>query len=98
MVDVLELKATIPPLEFYRTELPGMPAPKRDHGWISGGLCPFHDDRHATNFRINADSGAFKCFACGVKGSDVIAFVQRRHAVAFPEAVRMLADAWGHRL
>jgi len=98
MVDVSTIKAAIPPLQFYRTELQSMPAPKRDHGWVSGGLCPFHDDAHAGNFRVNADSGAYLCFSCGAKGADVIAFVQRRHAVAFPEAVRMLADAWGLRV
>lgn len=95
MLDANTIKAAIAPLHFYRAELPGMPAPKREHGWVSGGLCPFHDDAHAGNFRINADTGAFTCFACGVKGADAIAFVQRRHSVAFPEAVRMLADAWG---
>ncbi len=98
MVDAAAIKAAISPLDFYRTELPGIPAPKRDHGWTAGGLCCFHADAHAGNFRVNLDTGGFMCFACGAKGADVIAFVQRRHAVAFRDALQMLVDAWGTRL
>jgi len=94
-IDARKLKARIPPGSFYALELPGMPPPKRDEGWTNGGLCPFHDDRHSGNFRVNLDTGAFTCFACGAKGSDVIAFVQLRDGLSFPEALRALADAWG---
>lgn len=94
-LDAARVKAAIPPADFYRTELPGMPAPKRDHGWVSGGLCIFHDDKHVGNFRINLDTGAFTCFACGTKGADVIAFTQTRHGLSFPDALAALADAWG---
>lgn len=31
-------------------------------------LCPFHDDHHATNFRINLTHGGYNCFACSAKG------------------------------
>jgi putative DNA primase/helicase len=92
------LKSTISPSEFYRVELPGMPAPRRQSGWVAGGLCPFHDDHRPTNFRVHLGTGAFTCFACGEKGADVIAFVQRRHSVSFPDALRMLSDAWGIRV
>ncbi len=96
-VDVPRLKAQIPVAAFYRVELPGMPAPRRDNGWVSGGLCPFHDDHHPRNFRVNLTTGAFMCFSCGTRGTDVIAFVQRRHSVSFLEACRLLCDAWGVR-
>jgi hypothetical protein len=95
MPDAALVKAMIPPREFYRAELPGMPVPKREHGWTDGGLCCFHDDQHRGNFRVNLDTGAFCCFACGVKGADVIAFVQRRYAVSFLDALEHLEDAWG---
>ncbi len=97
MTNVDHIKIGIAPAEFYRVELPGMPAPRRDHGWTPGGLCPFHDDHRPQNFRVNLDTGAFRCFACGEKGGDIVAFVQRRHSVSFPDALRMLADAWGIR-
>jgi len=30
-------------------------------------LCPFHPDRHATNFSVSRRG--YKCFACGAQGS-----------------------------
>ena len=96
-IDAARVKAAISPLEFYRLELPGMPPPRRDTGWTSGGLCPFHDDHHARNFRVNLDDGRFTCFACGQKGPDIIAFTQLRHKICFRDALKALADAWGVR-
>ena len=61
------------------------------------GLCPFHDDRRPGSFRINFSSGAFKCFACGAGGGDIIDFVQERYRLDFPESLRLLADRWGVR-
>lgn len=86
---------SIRPVDFYRLEIPTMPPPKRPTGWADGGLCPFHDDRRRGNFRVNLDTGGFRCFACGAKGSDIIAFVQMRHGLNFRDALRELADAWG---
>ena len=97
MRDAAAIKGAVPPLAFYRAELPGTPAPKRDHGWVSGGLCPFHDDAHKGNFRVNTSTGAFCCFACGAKGGDVITFTQLRHGLSFPDALKAIADAWGGR-
>jgi DNA primase len=71
-----------------------MPAPKRE-GWVDGGLCPFHADEHRGNFRVNIDTGAFRCFSCGVGGGDIIAFLMKRDGLSFPEALRKLADDWG---
>ena len=85
------IKTRVKPVEFYRTILPEMPAPKSETGWVDGGLCPFHKDTHKGNFGVNLDTGAFLCFSCGAKGQDVIAFVQRRHGVSFYHALRMLA-------
>lgn len=91
------LKSAIAPAAFYRVEVPTMPTPRRDHGWVDGGLCPFHDDHRARNFRVNLDTGAFTCFSCGAKGADVIAFTRLRHGLSFPDALAALADAWGAR-
>lgn len=89
-----DVKSYIPPTDFYRAELPAMPSPKGG-GWRDGGLCPFHADNHAGSFRVNLETGAFKCFSCGAKGSDIIAFTQHRDGLSFPETVRQLADEWG---
>ncbi|MDZ7585528.1 MAG: CHC2 zinc finger domain-containing protein [Thiobacillus sp.] len=88
------VKGSIPPADFYRAELPTMPPP-RGGGWRDGGLCPFHNDNHAGSFRVNLETGGFKCFACGAKGADVIAFIQLRDGLSFPEALRQLSDDWG---
>lgn len=96
-MDSARLKNAVPPADFYRVELPGMPSPRVDAGWVSGGLCPFHDDRRAGNFRVNLDTGAFTCFACGAKGGDIVTFVQLRHSLSFRDALKAIADAWGVR-
>jgi len=98
MCDAAAIKAAVPPLAFYRAELPRMPGPKRDHGWTDAGLCVFHDDAHKGNFRVNLDTGAFCCFACGAKGGDIITFCQLRHGLSFPDALKAIADAWGVRV
>jgi DNA primase len=42
---------------------------------------------------VHIDSGAFKCFACGAKGGDVLAFHRLLNGSSFVEAVTDL-DAW----
>ena len=88
------IKGRIPTAEFYRAELPLMPSP-RGGGWRDGGLCCFHDDKHAGSFRVNLDTGAFTCFACGSKGADIIAFIQLRDGLSFPDALNKLESDWG---
>lgn len=91
-----QVKRAVSPLQFYRAELPSAPAWKPGaSGWQSGGLCPFHDDQHAGSFRVNLDSGAFCCFACGAKGGDVLDFTKQRQGIGFLEALARLAEAWG---
>ncbi len=80
------LKAALPPLRYYTAVLSSMPTTRRE-GWVSGGLCPFHDDRHKGNFRINTQSGGYVCFACGAKGGDIIHFHRVRHGLEFREAL-----------
>ncbi|MBZ0095026.1 MAG: hypothetical protein K8H75_06520 [Sulfuricella sp.] len=89
-----DVKAYIPPADFYRAELSAMPPP-RGGGWRDGGLCVFHTDNHAGSFRVNLDTGAFCCFSCGAKGSDIIAFIQLRDGLSFLEALSKLSDEWG---
>ena len=87
------IKEQVNPLDFYRYELPNAPLKKVD--WNNGGLCPFHADNQAGSFRVNLTTGAFKCFACGMGGSDVIAFVMAlsklRHCVYPSNGCKSLA-------
>ena len=85
------IKAYIPPVDFYHAELPAMPPP-RGSGWRDGGLCPFHADKHTGSFRVNLETGAFACFSCGTKGGDIIAFIQQRDGLRFPEEVQKLSN------
>ena len=87
------IKQSLNPSDFYRYELPN--APLKKHVWNDGGLCPFHSDTKAGSFRVNLATGAFKCFACGIAGSDVIAFIMSFYGLQFTEALAKLADDWG---
>jgi DNA primase len=54
--------------------------------------CPFHDD-HRPSLRVRADTGAFRCMACGAHGGDLLAFHMQRTGKRFVEAARDLG-AW----
>ena len=90
-----ELKARINPIDFYQTELTREFRPRRQAGWVVGGLCPFHDDNNPGSFHVNLDGGAFKCFRCEAKGGDIIAFRQLRDGLTFSEAVYSLINQGG---
>ena len=87
------IKQSLSPLDFYAHELPT--APLKKHNWNDGGLCPFHSDNKPGSFRVNLTTGAFKCFACGIAGGDVIAFCMALYGLEFVEALAKLADDWG---
>lgn len=60
---------------------------KRGVEWA--GLCPFHDDKHAS-LQVNPNKQIFKCFACGA-GGDAIDFLMRLGAT-FHEAIKELSN------
>jgi DNA primase len=60
------------------------------------GLCPFHTEK-TPSFTVNPKRGIFHCFGCGV-GGDAFSFLMRQDRLAFPEAVRILADRSGVEL
>ena len=60
------------------------------------GLCPFHAER-TPSFTVTPDRQMWHCFGCG-KGGDVFAWVMEIEKVAFPEAMRALADRAGIEL
>ena len=43
--------------------------------------------------RINTESGAFVCMACGAKGGDVLAYYMQAHGLEFIDAAKALG-AW----
>lgn len=87
------IKNQVNPLDFYRHELPN--AMLKRSGWNDGGLCPLHSDNKPGSFRVNLITGAYKCFACGAAGGDIIAFVMGLYGLEFLEALTKLAEDWG---
>jgi DNA primase len=57
------------------------------------GLCPWHDDSRPS-MQVNPDRQSWKCWVCNI-GGDAFSFVMKREGVAFPEALRILADRAG---
>ena len=55
-------------------------------------ICPFHEDTRPS-LSVYIDKGAFKCFSCGAKGGDVLAFHQLLHNLSFIDACKDLG-AW----
>lgn len=57
------------------------------------GLCPFHDDHHATNFVVYPQSRCYRCFACEAKG-DVVKFLMNYNNMSFADAIRWLGKKY----
>ncbi len=57
------------------------------------GLCPFHSEK-TPSFSVNGAKQFFHCFGCGV-GGDVFSFLMKIEGLAFPDAVRRLAEQHG---
>jgi CHC2 zinc finger len=92
-LSVESLKDRISPKIFYERELHPMPTSKKS-GWNSGGLCPFHTDKNPGSFFVHSHTGGYKCFSCGAKGGDILAFVMQRHSLSFKDALKKLAQDW----
>jgi DNA primase len=60
------------------------------------GLCPFHTEK-TPSFTVSPAKGLFYCFGCQA-GGNVVRFLMQHEHLAFPEAVRLLADRYGVRV
>ncbi len=67
--------------------------PLKRSGGNHQGLCPFHAEK-TPSFNVNAPRQIFHCFGCGV-GGDVFSFLMRMEGMAFPDAVRRVAERVG---
>ena len=65
----------------------------RRRGRTAVGLCPFHIEK-TPSFTVSEERGFYHCFGCGEHG-DVFTFVMKTQSLAFPEAVRSVAERFG---
>jgi DNA primase len=65
-----------------------IPITKKGRNFVA--LCPFHDDKNPS-LSISPEKQIFKCFVCGTGGT-AIQFVQSYEKIAFPLAVRKVAE------
>lgn len=90
-----EIKLTIEPREFYLHEQNLSKLGPRSGNWAVAGLCPFHCDNNPGSFKINVETGAYRCWSCGASGGDIIDFLKNRDDVGFIEALEILICEWG---
>lgn len=90
-----KVKEEIDPIDFFQRELTRHFSPRKLHGWVDGGPCPFHDDASLGAFVVNLDYGAFNCFECDASGVDVIAFRMMKDRTPYHSTVASLADEYG---
>jgi DNA primase len=74
-------------------ELIGGYFPLKRAGTTFRALCPFHTEK-SPSFHVNPSRQTFHCFGCGA-GGGVFRFVMDYEHVAFPDAVRKLAQRAG---
>jgi len=93
-IDIQRLKSDLDIKSFYENELGIHLKSHSSKLWSLAGLCPFHADKQRGSFYVNLNTGAYKCFSCGMGGGDVIDFLRKRHQLSFREAISKLSHVW----
>ena len=57
------------------------------------GNCPFHNEK-TPSFNVNPVRNIYKCFGCG-KAGNAVQFLMEHESLAFPDALRWLANKYG---
>lgn len=70
--------------------------PLKKRGANHLGLCPFHSEK-TPSFSVSEEKKIYYCFGCNETGS-VITFVMKMEGIAFPDAVRSLAERYGIKI
>jgi hypothetical protein len=83
-------REALPAPVYYYTEIERLRLEGR--GTWRSTLCCFHHESRPS-LRVNVDTGAFRCMACGANGGDVLAFYRLRYGAGFIEAAKGLG-AW----
>lgn len=92
--DIAKIKESISPHDFYLREQNIAHFGHRSSGWAVAGTCPFHQDSRPGSFKVNLESGAFKCWSCGIGGGDIISYLQQRDDLTFIETLKQLSHTW----
>lgn len=93
--DVKTIKSMVDIYSFYLSEQSLISFTYRSGDWATAGICPFHDDKRSGSFKVNLETGSFKCWSCGASGGDIIAFLQQRDYLDFREALLQLMETTG---
>ncbi len=94
-LDAKTIKNMVDPYSFYLSEQSLISFTNRSGDWATAGICPFHDDKKSGSFKVNLESGSFKCWSCGTCGGDIISFLQKRDDLDFREALLKLMETRG---
>jgi len=93
-LEVAIIKEAINPYEFYLKEQDLDRYEYRSGAWAVAGRCPFHADIKPGSFKINTETGSYKCWSCGESGGDIITFLQQRDDLNFVDALEQLTREW----
>jgi hypothetical protein len=82
-------KELLPPARTFYEQALGRLTRRNSKGWALAN-CPFHKSQSGKSFSVHLDRGSFVCFGCGVRGSDILAFLRLHDRLTFRQACQRL--------